>query len=95
MHEVTNSNPSSQEFVTLGLSLPLSVLIGFVLGTAGTFCFQRFLARDGLFMAFWKGLLAGVTVGVPFPIAGGVIGAWILVLAGLRLRESRTSTDAR
>jgi hypothetical protein len=84
----------SQDTVTLGLSTPLTALVGFLAGSAGTYLFQHRSARDDRPTSVLKALLAGLVVGVPFPLAGTVVGAWVLARSGLadlkdRLRPRR------
>ena len=69
--------------LSLGFATPLAVVTGFVLGTAGTFFIQRRFGRETGAMAALKALLAGIVVGIPFPIAGTAVGAWILLASGL------------
>jgi hypothetical protein len=64
------------------LLLFTSVFIG-LLGFSATTLVQRFLAHDGWGAAIAKGLVMGVVAGVPYPIAGTVIGAPLLVWAGV------------
>ena len=73
---------------TAGLATPLAVVLGFIFGSAGTFFVQRRFARESGLKAAVKALVAGIVVGIPFPIAGTAVGAWILVASGLgSLRE--------
>jgi hypothetical protein len=67
-----------------GLSLPVSIGAGFLAGTAAVTLVQYFQAGDSLARALLKGLIGGVAVGLPFPIAGTVAGGWILALSGMR-----------
>ena len=69
--------------MTLGLSTPLVVLIGFGGAGLATGLIQRLYQEDGLGKAVLKGLLAGLTVGIPLPIAGTAVGGGILALSGL------------
>jgi hypothetical protein len=73
----------SQDTVTLGLSTPLTALVGFLAGLTGTYFLQRRYAVDDRARAGWKALLAGLVVGVPFPLAGTVVGGWIIARSGL------------
>jgi len=73
----------SSNAVSLGLATPISVGLGFLLGTTGTLLFQRGFARDPWWKAAFKAVVAGVLVGVPWPIGGTVAGGWILVASGL------------
>jgi hypothetical protein len=73
----------SQDTLTLGLSTPLTSLLGFLAGAIGTYNFQRNYASDDGPRAGWKAFLAGLVVSVPFPLAGTVVGAWIVARSGL------------
>jgi hypothetical protein len=68
---------------TLMLATPVAAVVGFILGGAGVFQMQRRFARDNKLHAALKALVAGVIVGMPLPIAGTVIGGWILATSGL------------
>ena len=69
------------------LATPVVMLIGFALGSAGAFLVQRRYADEPLWSAAMKALLAGIVVGLPWPIGGTIIGGWVLLNSGL--------TDAR
>jgi hypothetical protein len=71
------------EAATLGMSTPLTSLLGFILGTMGVYQMQRRFAQDDKPRATLKALVAGVIVGLPFSMAGTVVGAWILATSGL------------
>lgn len=73
----------SQNALSLGLATPLVVVTGFLLGTAGTYVVQRRFAIDSRPNAWLKALAAGLVVGVPLPLAGTLVGGWILVNSGL------------
>jgi hypothetical protein len=73
----------SQEAASFGLLIPFTSLTGFSLGSLGTYLLQTRYARDRKPAALLKGLLAGVLVGIPFPLAGTFAGAWILTMSGL------------
>ena len=82
----------SSNAVSLGLATPLSVILGFLLGSAGTLAFQSRFAGEAWWKSGVKALVAGILVGVPWPIGGTVAGGWILMNSGLsRLREIRSS----
>jgi polyferredoxin len=72
-----------QESVTLGWATPVTAMLGFFIGGAGVYQFQRRFARDDRTKAGLKALLAGIVVGIPIPVAGTVVGAWILASSGL------------
>jgi len=66
--------------------------IGF-LGFAATTLVQHNLAKDGWGTAIAKGLVMGIIAGIPYPVASTVVGAPLLVWAGVhqwvRLPEGR------
>jgi hypothetical protein len=53
-----------------------------LLGFAATTLVQRFLANDSWGASIAKGLVMGIVAGVPYPVAGTVVGAPLLVWAG-------------
>ena len=71
------------EAATLGLATPFTSLLGFILGTAGVYQMQRRFALDDKPRATLKAIVAGLIVGLPFSMAGTVVGAWILATSGL------------
>jgi len=73
----------SEEAATLGLALPFTSLFGFLAGAIGTYHLQTRYGRDSRARAWLKGLLSGVLVGIPFPLAGSLAGGWILTTSGL------------
>ncbi|MBB4090107.1 phosphoribosylaminoimidazole carboxylase [Salinibacter ruber] len=73
----------SENAVTLGLSTPFVAIIGLVVAGLGIGIVQRRYGGDGMGVAVLKGLLAGITVGIPLPVAGTAVGGGILALSGL------------
>lgn len=73
----------SSNIVSAWLATPVVIVVGFTLGSVGTFLVQRRKANDGPWSALMKALLAGVVVGVPWPIGGTLIGGWVLLSSGL------------
>jgi hypothetical protein len=69
--------------LTGGLATPIIMVLGFLLGGAGTLFFQKQFAKDPLWKAAAKALVIGFVVGTPAPVAGTLIGGWILVAAGI------------
>lgn len=69
--------------ITLGLSTLGLAGIGLTLGGLGTGLIQRVYHEDGRAKALLKGLLAGITVGIPLPVAGTAVGGGILALSGI------------
>jgi len=80
----------SENVITLGLSTLLNVVIGFGVAGLGTGFIQRVYHGDGFGKAILKGLLAGITVGIPLPVAGTAVGGGILALSGLNKLWSRS-----
>jgi hypothetical protein len=79
----------SEDAATLGFAIPFTSLVGFLAGSIGAYRLQTRYGLDSHASALLKGLLAGIIVGLPFPVAGTLAGAWILAnsgLAGLRWR---------
>ena len=73
----------SSNVLSAGLATPVVVALGFFLGGAGTLVLQKWIAGDSFWKASSKALVAGVVVGVPWPLFGTVLGGWILLAAGL------------
>jgi hypothetical protein len=65
------------------LATPAVMMLGFLLGGAGTFVAQRKAANDTVLRALSKALLAGIVVGVPWPIGGTLVGGWVVLTSGL------------
>lgn len=76
---------------------PVSMVAGFTLGTIGTTIIQRKLGGDSRRRALAKGLMAGIVVGFPLPIAGTAVGGGILALSGLDrlLKRKHDRTTAK
>jgi hypothetical protein len=72
-----------KEAITAGLAVPFTSLIGFLAGSIGTYHLQRRYALNQPVAALLKAFLAGIFVGVPFPLAGTLVGAWVLTSSGL------------
>lgn len=85
----------SGNVLSLGLSTIAISTVGFALAALGTLWIQSRYTTDGRWKQFVKGLLAGIAVGLPFPIAGTAGGAAILALSGLdRFRGRKNSSDS-
>jgi hypothetical protein len=80
--------------LTAGLATPLAMAIGFVVGGGGTLILQRFIAKDRLWMALPKALVAGIFVAVPWPLAGTLLGGWVLLAAGVKQPTRSSSTKS-
>jgi len=64
-----------------------------VLGFSATVMVQRFLAKDDWGASLAKGLVMGIVAGVPYPIAGTVVGVPLLIWAGLQRRNNQPLLD--
>ena len=73
----------SSNVLSAWLATPVVMLLGFVLGSVGTFLAQRKAANDAVWSAAMKALLAGIVVGLPWPIGGTLLGGWVLLTSGL------------
>jgi hypothetical protein len=73
----------SKEAATLGLAIPFTSVVGFLAGSIGAYQLQRKYGLDTKPAALLKGLLAGFLVGIPFPLAGTLAGAWIMTTSGI------------
>lgn len=73
----------SGNMATLGLSTVASVGAGFILGGIGTGWIQHRYGGDAPGTSIAKGILGGLTVGVPLPVAGTAVGGAVLALSGL------------
>lgn len=58
-------------------------VLGFVVGGLAVAIVQKRVQQDSTKASFFKGLLSGIAIGIPFPIAGTALGAFILTLSGL------------
>ncbi len=86
----------SNEAASFGLLIPFTSLVGFLAGSIGTYLLQTRHGLDSMPAAGFKALLAGILVGIPFPLAGTMAGGAILASSGLaglrwRLLKSRFS----
>jgi|WetSurMetagenome_2_1015567.scaffolds.fasta_scaffold191054_1 hypothetical protein len=70
------------EFLDPFLLLVTSLVVG-LLGFLATLLSQRFLAREGWGVAAAKGLVMGIIAGVPYSVTGTVVGAPLLLWAGV------------
>lgn len=73
----------SSNALSLGLATPIVVATGFLVGSVGTYYFQSQFSGDKRWLASVKALFAGIVVGVPWPLAGTIIGGWVLLVSGL------------
>ncbi len=84
----------SENAMTLGLSTLVVIVVGFVLAGLGTGLTQRVCHDDSVGKAVLKGLLAGITVGIPLPVAGTAVGGGILALSGLNKLSGRSTPSS-
>lgn len=84
----------SSNILAAGIGTPVIALIGLVVGGTGTFFLERRFGRSGHLIAILKALLAGIAVGVPWPLAGTLTGGTVLVLSGLA-RKRKSAGDGR
>ena len=68
---------------------PFAMAIGFITGGAGAFYFQRRFAGDNRWKAALKALVAGVLVRAPWPLAGTLLGGWVLLKSGSPTTKGR------
>ena len=69
--------------LTMGASTVPMVLAGFLGAGIGVTLCQRYAANDGWLKSLAKGVVAGIVVGVPFPIFGTFVGGVVLAFSGL------------
>ena len=79
----------SSEAATAGLALPFTMVGGFLAGGIGTYLLQRRYGLNTRPAALLKAAFAGLFVGAPFPLAGTMVGAWVLATSGLAGLKSR------
>jgi hypothetical protein len=79
----------AENTLSLYLATPLLIAAGFVGGALGTHFFQTRYGGDRGASAWIKSLLAGIVVGLPFPLAGTFVGGWILFNSGLASLRAR------
>ena len=65
------------------LATPVVALLGLLLGSVGAFLAQRRAADDKPWTALFKACVAGIVVGLPWPLGGTLIGGWVLLTSGL------------
>jgi len=83
----------SGEAATMGLAAPATAVFGFLAGGFGAYVLQRRFGLDSQPVAIAKAVLAGAFVGIPFPMAGTLAGAWVLATSGLAGLKSRLLKD--
>ena len=73
----------SSNMLSAWLATPVAMLLGFVLGSGGAFLAQRRAANESLLSTVAKAVMAGIVVGLPWPIGGTLIGGWVILSSGL------------
>lgn len=73
----------SGSVLSLGLGTGVLAFTGFVLGLIGVSFVQHRYGQEPMITSGLKGVVAGMVVGVPFPIAGTAVGGIVLSLSGL------------
>src|SRR5215213_8390730 len=58
----------SEEAATFGIAIPFTSVVGFLLGSIGTYHLQTRHGLDAKPVAWLKSLLAGILVAIPFPL---------------------------
>ena len=84
-----------KEAATLGLATPVTSVLGFLAGCIGAYHLQRRYGLNTRPIAALKALLAGFFVGIPFPLAGTLVGGWVLATSGLAELKSRLLKERR
>jgi hypothetical protein len=69
--------------MTVGLGMPITATLAFWTTLLAVWFIQRHFAREPRRMSFGKALGSGIIAGLPFSIAGTVIGSWVILSAGL------------
>jgi hypothetical protein len=81
----------SSNALSAGIATPVVIVLGFLLGSAGTYFLQRRFVGDAPWKAFIKAAIAGICVGMPWPLGGTLVGGWILLFSGLGNAKSDNS----
>lgn len=84
----------SGTMLSLGLSTGALMVLGLVFGGLGTGFVQRHYGEDSSVKSLMKGVLGGVTVGLPLPVAGTAVGGAILAMSGLNRLTSTASSPS-
>lgn len=74
----------SGEALSAGAATPITATLGGLAAGIASYRIQTKLAHDATRSAFWKALVAGVVVALPFPVGGTLLGSLILASSGLR-----------
>lgn len=79
----------SGNVLSLGLGTSVIAFIGFVLSLIGVGFVQHRYGHEPMLASGLKGVLGGIAVGLPFPIAGTAVGGLVLSLSGLDRWKNR------
>ena len=74
-----------------GVMVVAAMFIGFVAGLVGVSAIQQRWGRESRGRALAKGVLAGVVVGLPFPVGGTLLGGAVLAASGLDQLRNRAA----
>ena len=87
------------ELVTLETALPVACFLAFTLTAAGVFLVQKKMSHDRFGAAAIKALFGGIVAGIPFSVAGTVVGTLVLILSGMsalsRKKDEKIITSDR
>lgn len=71
------------KMMTAGLGMPVTATLAFWTTLLAVWFIQRKLVGEDRRMCFGKALASGIVAGLPFSIAGTLVGGWVLLSAGL------------
>jgi hypothetical protein len=71
------------EALSLGLAIPVVVVLSFTVTLIAVTMVQRFLGRNGWGVSLTKALLCAILAGIPTSIMGTAFGGFILLASGL------------
>lgn len=71
------------KMMTAGLGMPVTATLAFWTTLLAVWFVQRKLVGEHRRMSLAKALGAGVIAGLPFSIAGTIVGSWVLLSSGL------------
>ncbi len=77
----------SSNLLSAGIATPIVICIGFLLGGLGTLFLQIRFGRDGFGKALLKAFVAACVVGAPWPLAGTLVGGWVLMASGVKRKS--------